>query len=424
MLARLWREHGDVVRMRFGGPLVGYLIVHPDGVKHVLQDHAANYGKDPWYNDKLRAVLGDGLFTSEGASWRHQRRLAQPAFHRQRIAALGVAMTEASQALADAWRRREHPSEPVDVWREMMGLTMRIVSRSLLGSEVGSDTSFIGEAIETSVDYTYGRMESYLDLPGKLPLPSTLRFRSALAQLDAIAYRVIKEKRGRPEVSGDLLSLLLSARDEETDECLSDRELRDQVMTIFLAGHETTAVALSWTWYLLSRHPEIRRRLLNELSDVLGGRVPTVDDLTQLPYLGHVVDEALRLFPPAWILSRRPIEDDEIMGYRIPARAPVFLSPYLTHRHPTFWSNPEGVDPGRFEAEVVAARPRFAYFPFGGGPRQCIGLAFASVEARLVLATIAQVFLLDLVPGHPVALDPRITLRPRYGLPMTLRQVD
>jgi cytochrome P450 len=214
--------------------------------------------------------------------------------------------------------------------------------------------------------------------------------------------------------------MLLAARDEDTGEGMNDRQVHDEVMTIFLAGHETTAVLLSWTWYILSRHPQIWERLRAELSDVLGGRTPTVEDLPRLGYTEMLTQEALRLYPPAWVLTRMPKEDVEIGGYRIPRGATIYLSPYVTHRHPAFWDNPEGVDPERFSPERGAGRPRYAYFPFGGGPRQCIGSGFALMEAQLVLATAAQRYRLELVPGQRIALDPKITLRPRGGLLMTL----
>jgi cytochrome P450 len=266
-------------------------------------------------------------------------------------------------------------------------------------------------------------MQSYFDLPGRFPLPSTRRFERARAELDAIVYRIIAERRQSSGDRGDLLSMLLAAQDEDTGERMSDTQVHDEVMTIFLAGHETTAVALTWTWYILSRHPHIAEGLRAELREVHGGRAPTVQDLPALKYTEMLLQETLRLFPPAWLMTRMPREEDKIGGYRIPARTPVYLCQYITHRHPDFWDNPEGVDPERFSPERSAGRHRWAYFPFGGGPRQCIGSAFALMEAQLVLATIAQHCRLDLVPGQRIVLDPKITLRPRYGLFMTLHRV-
>ncbi len=417
-----WRQYGDVVRFRLGGPFIGHLLAHPDAVKHVLQDGQTNYGKVPWYNDKFKSLIGEGLFTSEGSLWLRQRRLAQPAFHRQRLAALGTIMTDAAEELWRCWEPLLESGRPLDVRAEMMRLAMSVVARALLGGDVSHEAETIGHAIDVAIDYTYGRMQSYFDLPGRFPLPSTRRFERARAELDAIVYRIIAERRHSSEDRGDLLSMLLAAQDQDTGERMSDTQVHDEVMTIFLAGHETTAVALTWAWYLLSRHPDVAERLRAELHAALGGRTPTVEDLPSLRYTEMLLQETLRLFPPAWLMTRMPREDDEIGGYRIPARTPIYLCQYITHRHPAFWDNPEGVDPERFSPERSAGRPRWAYFPFGGGPRQCIGSAFALMEAQLVLATIAQRCRLDLVPGQRIVLDPKITLRPRDGLLMTLHR--
>lgn len=422
-LMKSWREYGDIVRLRLGGPFIGHLLAHPDAVKVVLQDHQSNYGKVPWYNDKFKSLIGEGLFTSEGSLWLRQRRLAQPAFHRQRLAALGTIMTDTVEELLRRWEPELDSGRPLDVRAEMMRLAMSVVARALLGGDVSREAEAIGHAIDIAIDYTYERMQSYFDLPGRFPLPSTRRFERARAELDGIVYRIIAERRHSSEDRGDLLSMLLAARDEDTGEGMSDTQVHDEVMTIFLAGHETTAVALTRAWYILSRHPHIAERLRAELREVLGGHVPTVQDLPALKYTEMVMQETLRLYPPAWLMTRMPREDDEIGGYRIPARTPVYLCQYITHRHSAFWDNPEGVDPERFSPERSAGRPRWAYFPFGGGPRQCIGSAFALMEAQLALATIAQRCRLDLVPGQRIVLDPKITLRPRYGLLMTLHRV-
>jgi cytochrome P450 len=417
-LVQAWRQYGDVVLLPFGGPFRGYLLAHPDAARHVLQDRNSNYGKVPWYNEKFKSLIGEGLFTSEGTLWMRQRRLAQPAFHRQRLAALGTIMTDAAEEMLRRWEPLAGAGRTLDVRTEMMRLAMAVVARALLGGDVSDEADTIGHAIDVAIDHTYSRMESYLDLPGRLPLPSTRRFARSRAQLDAIVYRIIAERRHSDEDRGDLLSMLLAARDEDTGEGMSDAQVHDELMTIFLAGHETTAVALTWTWYLLSRHPQVGERVHAELSAVLGGRSPTVEDLPNLTYGEMVIQETLRLFPPAWLMARMAREEDEIGGYRIPARTPVYLCPYITHRHPAFWENPEGVEPERFSPERSAGRPRYAYFPFGGGPRQCIGSAFALMEAQLALATIAQRARLDLVPGQRIVLEPKITLRPRHGLLM------
>lgn len=416
--AAAWRRYGDVVRMPLGGPYVAHVLVHPEHVKHVLQERHRDYGRAPWYNGHLKKLLGEGLLTSEGELWRHQRRLMQPAFHHDRIAALAPRMTDATLAMLERWDGVAGSGQPVDVAREMMELTLRIVARTLLGSDVEPEAQAIGRAVTVATRFVVDRMQSYVDLPAWLPLPAQRRFQAARALLDANVYRIIQARRRTGAHGDDLLSLLLQARDPDSGAGMSDQQLRDEVMTIFLAGHETTALALTWTWYLLSLHPDARRRLQAELAEVLGGRPPTYADLPHLAYTRMVVDEALRLYPPAWSLVRWPAEDDAVGGYTIPAHTPVFLLQYLTHRHPACWDNPEGFDPERFAPERAAGRPPYAYFPFGGGPRQCIGRGFALMEAPLVLATVAQRYRLDLVPSHPVALEPQITLRPRYGMRM------
>ncbi|MBI3967523.1 MAG: cytochrome P450 [Chloroflexi bacterium] len=419
-----WRDHGDVVRFRLGGPLVAHLVVRPDGVKQVLQDRHASYRKVPFYNDKMKGLVGEGLLTSEGDFWLRQRRLAQPAFHRQRVGALAPTMTALTLRLLERWEREYAAGQPFDVADEMMRLTLQIVARALLGADVSREARAVGRAATVAIEYTNLRMQWYFDLPDWLPLPRTRRFVHARCYLDRVVYRIIENRRQSGADTGDLLSMLFQVEDAETGERMSDRQLRDEVMTMFLAGHETTAILLSWTWYLLSTNPEAGERLRAELAQVLAGRPPTAADLPRLEYTRMVLEEALRLYPPAYALSRAPIADDEIEGYRIPAQSVVFLSPFVTHRHPEYWAAPERFDPERFRPEHVAGRPRFAYYPFGGGPRQCIGASFAVMEAQLVLATIAQRYRLHVDPNHPIALKPTITLRPRHGIVVSAKRLS
>jgi cytochrome P450 len=300
---------------------------------------------------------------------------------------------------------------------EMMRLTLRIVGETLLAYDPSDAASEVGAALRFLLSIANRRASSVLHLPPSVPTFENLRFRRALATLDQVVLRIIAERRRNPGDRGDLLSMLMQSRDEETGESMDDRQLRDEAMTIFLAGHETTANALGFTWLLLSRHPATFRELRAELSQVLGGRSPTLADLPRLTLTRRILQESMRLYPPAWIIGRSVIGPDEIGGYEIPARSIVFISPYVVHRHPRLWENPEGFDPHRFAQEP----PRGAYFPFGGGPRMCIGNGFASMESELLLATIAQRVRPDLVPGHRVELEPSITLRPRFGLRMTIR---
>lgn len=422
-LCRISNTHGDVVRWRIG-PMPIYLLRHPDAVQRVLVDHSRNYDKKTRGYDTLRLFLGNGLLTSEGSFWRRQRRIAQPAFHRQRIAGFGKTMVSLTEDMMRAWERHADRGEPVDVAEEMTALTLRIVAKTLMSADVDGRESAVGRSVELLNGFARDLMTNPFALPVSLPTPRNRRFRRAADVLENTLRTIIAERRRTGEDAEDLLSMLMNARDDETGESMSDDQLRDEAMTIFLAGHETTANALAWAFHLLSTHPDVERRLRAELTAVLGGRSPTMDDLGDLPYLQQVVKEALRLYPPAWSIGRRAVNEDVIDGYRIDAGSLVLLSPWVTHRHPGFWPNPEGFDPDRFAPGAEKTRPRYAYFPFGGGPRLCIGNNFALMEAQLVLATILPRVSAALVPGHPVVPQPLITLRPAHGLRMTLHRAS
>lgn len=415
-LLQSFAEKGDafVVRVPW---MWATMLGHPDHVKHVLQLHHENYDKQTRGFDQLRIFLGNGLLTSEGSFWLRQRRIAQPAFHKQRLAGFGESMTRAGEDLVKSW----HGREQLDVAREMMRVTLRIVSETLLGRDVSGNADEVGNAISTLLENVQERMALPFDVPTSWPLPMNRRYQHAARIIDGVVLGIIAERRNGAAKKGDLLQMLMDARDEETGEAMTDRQLRDEVMTIFMAGHETTANALAWTFLLLSRHPDARRRLHDELARVLGGRTPTLEDLPKLEWTRMVVQESMRLYPPAWIIGRRTVRDDEVGGWFVPQGSLTFVSPMLTHRHPEFWENPEGFDPERFTAARSAGRPTYAYFPFGGGPRLCIGNNFAMMEAQLLLATIAQRVDLDLVPGTNVKPEPVITLRPHHGLPMRVR---
>jgi cytochrome P450 len=405
-----FRDYGDVVRFRFG-PMIGHLVSSPAGANHILAENNKNYGKQTRGYESLRYVLGNGLLTSEGDFWKRQRRIAQPAFHRQRIGGFAQAMVRAASEAAARFESQR--GQVIDVADEMMRLTLRIVGETLLGHDPSENASEVSSALSFLLAMVNQRTSRVIFFGRPiLPTPENFRIRRSLATLDAIVHRIIAERRERP--GDDLLSMLMEATDESTGEKMDDRQLRDEAMTILLAGHETTANALTWTWLLLSRYPAALRELRQELSDVLGGRPPILEDLPRLRFTKMVIEESMRLYPPAWIIARSVAETDEIGGYQIPAGSIVFVSPYVVHRHPKFWQDPEGFDPRRFENE----KPRGAYFPFGGGPRMCIGNGFATMEAELVLATIAQRVRFELQPGHPVVPDPSITLRPRHGMKM------
>jgi cytochrome P450 len=410
------RKYGDIVYYE-AGPLHVYQLNHPDYIKDVLVTHGRNFIKDPW-TEGLKNILGEGLLTSEGEFHLRQRRLAQPVFHRQRIASYADVMTANADQVSSRW----HDGERVDMSEEMMGLTLNVVAKTLFSSNVEEETEEIGGALTAFLEWWF-----IVTLPGgnivrKLPLPINRRYEQSVERMDKTIYRLIGEHRASGD-QGDLLSMLLQAQDTEGGSGrMTDLQVRDEAITIFLAGHETTANALTWTWYLLSRNPSVEAQLHEELDRVLGGRVPTLSDIPQLKYTEMVFSEAMRLFPPAWAIGRRPIEDYEVGGYHVPVGAVITMCQFVVHRDPRFYPNPARFDPMRWTPEEKAKRPKFAYFPFGGGNRLCIGESFAWMEGVLVLATLAQEWRARLAPGHKVGTRPRVTLRPAGGMPMLLER--
>jgi len=411
LLPALHRKYGDLVNLGVRGL---YLATHPDDIRRILVETEQFYIKGPLM-DQLRAGLGNGLLTSTGSFWRRQRKLSQPAFHRQRLAQLGAVMTSATAAMLERWREQLPDGRPLNIAAELMRLTFTIVARALFSVEAGDDAATISRAMRVVLPITERRFWALLNIPEQVPTPDNVRFRRSMAAMDQVVYRIIAEHR-RSAGYQDLLSMLMQTRDEETGESMSDSQLRDEVLTLLLAGHDTTSNLLAWTFYLLSKHPQVERKLHAEARGVLGGRLPTVEDLASLPYTRMVIDEVMRLYPPAWIMSRSPTADDTLRGYRVPAGSVVLLSPYVTHRHPAYWENPEGFDPERFAPGADADRPRYAYFPFGGGPRVCIGNHFALMEAQIVLAALAQRVSFALLPGQRIEPEPLVTLRPRHGV--------
>jgi cytochrome P450 len=413
------RRFGDVAYLQIG-PRRGYLATNPADIRHVLADNARNYRKSPLY-DKLKASLGQGLVTSEGAYWLRQRRLAQPAFHKHRIAALASVMTQTVLEAVERWEPLAARRDVVDIGEEMMHLTQAIILRTMLGIDLGPIAGQAGSAF-TVVNRHIGESFWSLGLTDGWPTPKNRRFEQARQVLDGVVFRIIDSRRRSGTETNDLLSMLMSARDEDTGDAMTDLQLRDEVMTFFLAGHETTSLALAWTWYLVSQHPSVERALEQEVDAVLGGRAPGFADLERLPYTRMVIEESMRLYPPAWGFSRQALDHDVIGGYPLPAGWLVFVIPYVMHRLPAYWEDPDRFDPTRFTPEHTAARPKFVYLPFGAGPRQCIGNQFAMVEAQLIVATLAQRFRLRLVPGNRVEPWPLITLRPRYGIKMVFEE--
>ena len=416
-LTRCAREYGDVVRLRFVNVPV-YLLNHPDHVEYVLVRNNRNFIKSRGERISL-GFLGNGLLTSEGSFWRRQRRLAQPAFHRDRIAAYGRVMVECGERMAAGWR----DDEVRDVHDDMGRLTLEIVARTLFGVPLGSvEFEEVGDALATISQRFTGRGGVFFQVPEKVPTPGNLRFRRAVRKLNTLIYGIIHDRRASGEDAGDLLSMLLAVRDEETGEGMTDRQLRDEAMTVFLAGHETTANALSWTWHLIAGHPEVESRLHEELYEVLADRPPTVEDLPRLPYTDMVVKESMRLYPPAWAFGREVLADCEIGGYHVPAGTQLIMSQWVMHHDPRYYDEPDKFRPARWGDGSTEGLPKYAYFPFGGGPRLCIGQSFAKMEAVLLLATIAQQFRLRSAPGERVVPQPSITLRPKNGMRMILEK--
>jgi cytochrome P450 len=411
-------RYGDIVHMK-AGPYHGFLLSDPAAIKHVLQDNARNYHKSPLY-DRLRGSLGNGLLTSEDSFWLRQRRLAQPAFHRQRLIAMADAMVTCTEQMLERWEHTASAGTTIDVVDEMMGLTQAIIVRTMFSTDLGTTAEVVNRTWPI-INRRIGETFWSTTLETKLPLPANRRFWRALRELDDVVYQIIADRRQSRRDEADLLSMFLSARDEETGARMTDRQLRDEVMTMLLAGHETTSLALSWTYYLLSQNPAVEQRITDEVDRVIGDARPTIAHLDRLTCTRRALDESLRLYPPAWGYSRLALDDDEIGGYRVPKGSIVFVIPFMIHRRPNLWPDPERFDPDRFAPEREAGRPRFAYLPFGGGPRGCIGNQFAMLEAQLIVAAIAQRFRVELVSGQEIRPEPLITLRPKPGIRATLK---
>jgi cytochrome P450 len=408
------REYGDLAATRMG-PFRILLIYHPDAIEELLVTRSRDFVKSPGVR-LLRPLLGDGLLLSEGDTWLRQRRLVQPAFHRQRVAGYGEVMTAFAGRHVAGWK----DGDVIEVHAEMMALTQAIVAKTLFDADVSGDAHEAGQAARVLAEDFGARLQSFRLVPYWLPTPANLRARRAVRRLDALVHRIIAERRASDEDRGDLLSMLLSAQDADDGTRMTARQVRDEVMTIFMAGHETTAVALSWTWYLLARHPEAEARLADELRDVLGGRAPSVADLPRLRFADMVVTESMRLYPPAYGIGRQAAKATEIAGHSIAPRDILVAPTWVVHRDRRWFEEPEAFRPERWAGDLARRLPRYAYFPFGGGPRQCIGNGFALMEAVLLLAAIAQRFRMTLVPGQRITPTPYITLRPEPGIRMRL----
>ncbi|GAA1289167.1 cytochrome P450 [Saccharothrix xinjiangensis] len=411
------RRYGDAVRLRLG-PKSLHFFNHPDHARHVLTDNAANYTKGIGLVHARRA-LGDGLLTSEGEVWKAQRKTIQPVFQAKRVNGKAEVIAQEAAGLVERLRRRG--DGPVDISDEMTGLTLGVLGRTLLDADLGAFES-IGESFEAVQDQAMFEMMSLGAVPTWLPLPRQRRFRRARADLDRIVARLAAERAANPVPEGDdVLSRLVEALRREPDARAGRLRMRDEMVTLLLAGHETTASTLSWTFHLLDRHPEVWERVHAEVVEVLGDRLPTLADVRRLRYTTMVIQEVMRLYPPVWLLPRLSRGPDQIGGYRVPAGADVLICPYTLHRHPGFWEEPDRFDPDRFESGRADGRPRYAYIPFGAGPRVCIGSGLGMLEATIVTAAVVRELRLTTVPGYQVRAEPMLTLRVRGGLPMTVR---
>jgi cytochrome P450 len=412
----LFRQYGDFVRFRVG-PYAVYMLVHPDFVKHVLQDNNRNYSKGKFY-DAFKPVVGDGLLTSEGDTWRHQRRIANPSFQHAHIHGFVSMFAQQSRSLLEQWATPAHDQTPIDLPREMMRLTFGVVGQALFSMDLEKEAREVGNAITVALAESSRRADMLMGLPLWLPTASNARYKKALQTLNTSVFQIIQERRAMRDRPVDLLTMLIEAVDEETGDSMSDQELRDEVMTFMLAGHETTANALTWTWFLLSEHPDAEHRVRAECRQVVGERLPTFADLEHLTYTKMVFQESMRLYPPIPFIARTALQSDQIGGYTIPSNSAVLLSQYLTHRHPAFWDHPETFDPERFTPAAIEKRPELCYFPFSRGQRMCIGEDFATLEAQVFLCMAVQKYSLHRVSTEPVELLEQVTLRPKGGMLM------
>jgi cytochrome P450 len=412
------REYGDAVRVAIG-PKTLYIFNHPDHAKHVLADNAANYHKGIGYTEAKRA-LGDGLLTSEGALWKEQRRTIQPVFQHKRIAARAGVIVDEALELVERLRPHQGAGRPVDVLDEITALTLGVLGSTLLDADLGAFES-IGHSFEAVQDQAMFEMETLGLVPQWLPLKGQRQFRAARADLDRIVDILVAQRKATAVESGDdVLTRLIASTAKETDKRVADRRMRDELVTLLLAGHETTASTVGWTLNLVSGHPEVRRRLHEEAVAVYGDRRPVYEDLNRLRYTHMVLEEAMRLYPPVWILPRRAVADDEVGGYHVPAGAEVLICPYTLHRHPRYWPEPDRFNPDRFDPDLPSDRPRYAHIPFGAGPRFCVGNHLGMMEATFIISALMRDLLLEKVPGHEVKPEPMMSLRLGGGLPLTV----
>jgi cytochrome P450 len=411
-------RYGDIVKTRIG-PFPTIFINHPDYIKHVLVDNVENYHKGVAYS-RLKALIGEGLVTSNGDTWKRNRKLLQAAFNRKNLSGHASLIYDGSQALLERWRAKE--LQPLNVFQEMLQVTLDNICNVILGIKLGPERDVVLPSFLVATNEIKMRLGSLMPFHVPLPTARQRRFKEALTDLDRIIFRFIAERRRLRSEGSDLLSTLLQVKDPDTGASMSDLEVRDEMITFLLAGHETSADALTWTLYCLSQHPRIEQKVREEVRRVTAS-APLADTFPNLHYTTAVIEESMRIYPPAWNFAREALADDSINGYAVKAGSLMEICPYTLHRHPVFWSDPEAFDPDRFLPERKATRPRYAYIPFGGGRRLCIAIEFAMMEIKCVLAAIIARYHLELQPGFRVGLEPSITLQPRNGMMMTLHPV-
>ncbi|KAA3663672.1 MAG: cytochrome P450 [Chloroflexi bacterium] len=413
--------HGDNISFNLPDEKARF-INHPDLIQYVLQTNNRNYNKRTPQFDTFKIVAGNGLLNSDGDTWLQRRRIAQPAFHRQRLAGMTGIMADEAAKLCQLWQTDPRYENPVDIEQEMLQLTLPILTKALFNLDVSGQEAELVHTIEDALNYVMFRAQFPIPTISKWPLPVNRRYQQAMETINGMVYDLIKTRRHEGDDRGDVLSLFLATQDADSGKGMPDEAIRDELVTLIIAGYETAATGLTWLWYLLSQHPNIMSTLQAELDTALGKQGPTGDDLQKLPYLRGVVHEAWRLYPPSWVVSRAAIAADEIGGKPVEPGTLIIISPHVMHRNPEFWPEPERFDPKRFMEGRENGRHRFAYIPFGGGPRLCIGNHFAEMETMLIVATLAQHFTPTLISDYPVIPKPMVTIRPKGGMWMQVEK--
>jgi cytochrome P450 len=412
-------RQADVVRLALPGAT--YFLSHPKHVKHVLQDNHQNYRKG-WVFDRIKPYWGESLLTADGDTWRQQRRRVQPSFKREHTASFAPIVTTRTAEMLERWEKHAALGQALALYNEMTELALVIIGDVLFGVDLWADAAEMAKAAQSALAVLKKRVAALAPLPLWIPTSDNRRFNGAMRMLNDRISEIVERKRGTADDAHSFLAMLMAARDAETGAGMSDKQLHEEILGMLQQGHDTVGESLAWTWYLLSLHPEVDRKLHLEVSQVVGDRMPTIADLPRLHYAHMILQESLRMYPPVWVIPRDAINDDQIGGYRIPAGSTILLSPYLTHRHPEFWENPEAFDPERFLPAPSHDRPRHAYFPFGGGPRLCMGVDMAMMEMMLIMVMVVQRYRIHLVPGHREEPECILDMLPRYRVRATLHK--